>query len=470
VVVKFMAADLVSSPGAVERFSREAAAAAQVKSPHVVQMLDHGLTPQGVPFIAMELLEGEDLGKRLHVRRRLSITETADIVGQVCKALSRAHERGIVHRDVKPDNIFLCAGADSETFVKLLDFGIAKGDAQLGTSNGTATGAMIGTPVYMAPEQILMAKDLDYRADLWALGVVAYECIVGTKPFMESSLGALLIQIHSGTMPVPSSLDPSLPPAFDAWFAKACARDRQARFGSAKDLGNALVQISASVGQVEPVPGAVPVASRIAASTTPLRRSDVVSCAAVQPAPRSLTVTAGVAELSSGSSPGSRGESDLHGGVGTHSGFGQATIAPRSRGNAGRWIVALAASLVVLAVAGVWSTRHGGSNSPAPSAATSMAPPPSNVPSPQVSVLMPALAPSIAAEIAPPSESSTASAPAEPAPPPAARPNRAKSPAAGLNAAPAAAPSGTSNKPAADCNTPYFFDARGNRVFKPECL
>ena len=108
VVVKFMAAELGASAEAVERFSREAAAAAQVKSPHVVQMLDHGITPEGVPFIVMEMLEGHDLGKHLEDRGRLTLTETAEIVAQVSKALVRAHERGIVHRDIKPENIFLC--------------------------------------------------------------------------------------------------------------------------------------------------------------------------------------------------------------------------------------------------------------------------------------------------------------------------------------------------------------------------
>src|SRR5579859_5297092 len=140
VVVKFMAIELAASADAVERFSREAAAAAQVKSPHVVQMHDHGVTPSGVPFIVMELLEGHDLGKHLAARGRLSIGETAEIVGQVCKALARAHERGIVHRDIKPDNIFLCANPDGEIFVKLLDFGIAKADSRFGVSSGTKTG------------------------------------------------------------------------------------------------------------------------------------------------------------------------------------------------------------------------------------------------------------------------------------------------------------------------------------------
>ncbi len=122
VVVKFIAVELASNPEALDRFSREAAAAAQVKSPHVVQMLDHGVTPDGVAFIVMELMEGEDLGTYLRARGRLSIAETAEIIGQVCKALGRAHERRIVHRDIKPDNIFLCAMGQGETFVKLLDF------------------------------------------------------------------------------------------------------------------------------------------------------------------------------------------------------------------------------------------------------------------------------------------------------------------------------------------------------------
>jgi serine/threonine-protein kinase len=246
VVVKFMAADLAASSDAVARFSREAAAAAQVKSPHVVQMLDHGVT-DGVPFIVMELLEGHDLGRHLHLHhKRLPIGDVAAIFGQVAKALTRAHERGIVHRDIKPENIFLCDQGSEESFVKLLDFGIAKGGDGGGTlSSSTKTGATVGTPYYMSPEQIVGSKNVDLRTDLWSLGVVAYECVTGSCPFEADTFGALAVVVNSGPPPKPPSLlAPGLPPGFDAWFAKACARDPADRFASARELADALAVVA----------------------------------------------------------------------------------------------------------------------------------------------------------------------------------------------------------------------------------
>jgi eukaryotic-like serine/threonine-protein kinase len=258
VVVKFMAAELAASADAIERFGREAAAAAQVKSPHVVQMLDHGVTPDGVPFIAMELLEGRDLSKHLIERGRLSLAETADIVGQVAKALGRAHERGIVHRDIKPENIFLCDIGGTELFVKILDFGIAKSSDANALSGGTRTGAMVGTPYYMSPEQLMGSRLLDPRTDLWALGVVVYQCVLGQRPFDAETFGALAIMIHSGELPQPSLVDPSLPRAFDDWFARVCARNPDARFTTAREFADSLLAVARSGAWGPPVSASLP--------------------------------------------------------------------------------------------------------------------------------------------------------------------------------------------------------------------
>lgn len=240
VVVKFIASSLKDSKEATERFSREAAAAAQVKSPHVVQTFDHGVSPDGVPYIVMELLEGRDLGDFLDAEGRCPPELALEIVTQLARALDRAHERGIVHRDIKPGNIFLCDGGRGEVFVKLLDFGIAKGVEVPRIDSTTKTGSMIGSPFYMSPEQILGAKDLDHRSDLWSVGVVAYEALTGKKPFDAETMGGLAIRIHSEPLPVPSSVEPSLPPAVDAWFQRACARQVGARFSNAKELADAL--------------------------------------------------------------------------------------------------------------------------------------------------------------------------------------------------------------------------------------
>jgi serine/threonine protein kinase len=237
VVVKFIASGLKSNKEAQDRFSREAAAASQVKSPHVVQTFDHGITDQGVPYIVMELLEGRDLGQYLDNEAKMPSDLVVEVMGQLARALDRAHERGIIHRDIKPGNIYLCdAGRAGEVFVKLLDFGIAKGVEHPRIDSGTKTGSMIGSPFYMSPEQILGAKDLDHRSDLWSVGVVCFEMLTGRKPFDAETMGGLAIRIHSEPLPLPTVVNPDLPIAVDAWFARACARDVKARYVSAKEM------------------------------------------------------------------------------------------------------------------------------------------------------------------------------------------------------------------------------------------
>jgi serine/threonine-protein kinase len=243
VVVKFMSKELASSPEAVARFSREAAAASQVKSPHVVQMLDHGVAaePLSAPYIVMELLEGRDLEHHIRAVGKLLPGEALAVVVQLSRALSKAHERGIVHRDIKPSNVFLCDAGAGELFVKLLDFGIAKGPEVGIAGSTTRTGSLVGSPYYMSPEQVVGAKNIDYRTDLWSLGVVAYEALTGQRPFYGETMGALALKIHRDPLPRPTGANPALPSAVDAWFTRACAREADERFASAKEMADALV-------------------------------------------------------------------------------------------------------------------------------------------------------------------------------------------------------------------------------------
>jgi serine/threonine protein kinase len=248
VVVKFMSAELARDPSHVARFSKEASAAAAVKSPHVVQTFDHGVAPNGVPFIVMELLEGEDLATTLARAGRLPLGIVAEIVAQTARALARAHSAGVVHRDIKPENIFLCHAEEGEIFAKVLDFGIAKMRGSTGNHAITRTGAVLGTPYYMSPEQALGLKDgLDGRTDLWSLGVVAFEALTGERPFNGDTIGALAIAIAHAPLPVPSSKNSGLGPAIDQWFARACARDVQERFSTAKEMSDAFSVASRAV-------------------------------------------------------------------------------------------------------------------------------------------------------------------------------------------------------------------------------
>ena len=242
--VKFIEGEMAGHPEAQERFKREAKAAAALRSPHVVQILDHGVS-EGRPYIAMELLEGEDLGKRLLKLGRIEPTELVAIVTQVCRALTKAHSLGVVHRDLKPDNIFLVRDDDRE-IAKVLDFGIAKQNSTaLDGGSNTKTGAMLGTPYYMSPEQAQGTKSVDSRSDLWSLAVIAFQCFTGRLPFESEALGDLLVKIIVQPLPVPSQMAPGVPASFDRWFAKAAQRDPNLRYQSAKEFAH---DLSAALG------------------------------------------------------------------------------------------------------------------------------------------------------------------------------------------------------------------------------
>jgi eukaryotic-like serine/threonine-protein kinase len=238
VAVKFMSEAMLEEPGAAARFAREATSASQIKSPHVVQVHDHGITSEGVPYMVMELLHGEDLAERMKRDGTVRLDEAAQIVTQVCRVLGRAHNLGIVHRDIKPSNIFLLE-TEGDVFVKVLDFGVAK----LGDDGGkelTATGAMVGTLLYMSPEQLIRARSVDHRADLWSLAVVMYRAITGQRPFnSEDGLGSLCRVVEQAAFTPASKFVPGLPPAVDEWFERAFAPAIEDRFGSAKEMAEA---------------------------------------------------------------------------------------------------------------------------------------------------------------------------------------------------------------------------------------
>jgi len=239
VAIKLIDPAVAENPEVRARFVREAQAAAQLRSPHVVQIIDYGV--DGVtPFIAMELMVGESLSDRLDRVGRLSPQETARIVTEVSRALGKAHEIGIIHRDLKPDNIFLVHNDDSE-IAKVLDFGVAKKQAYGTEAAGmTSTGAVLGTPYYMSPEQAEGLKDLDHRTDIWALGVITYECLLGVRPFDSETLGGLFLAICTRPKPVPSRLVADLPQGFDEWFERCTARLLPDRFPTARDAASAL--------------------------------------------------------------------------------------------------------------------------------------------------------------------------------------------------------------------------------------
>ncbi|MSP61695.1 MAG: response regulator [Myxococcales bacterium] len=245
VALKLISPDQLSSEHLRGRFQREAMAVAQLRNPHVVQIYDYGVDNLS-PFIVMELLEGEDLETRLGRQKRLALGALIGLLGQAAKAISAAHGAGIVHRDLKPGNLFLARG-DSEETLKVLDFGVAAVMSSSAGSSGlqsTRSGALIGTPHYMSPEQVHDSSGLDHRSDLWSLGVIAYRALTGRLPFPSESVGRVLVQICTEKAPRPSEVAPDLPPALDAFFERALAKDPTARFQTAREMASALAALA----------------------------------------------------------------------------------------------------------------------------------------------------------------------------------------------------------------------------------
>ncbi|MCA9625655.1 MAG: protein kinase, partial [Myxococcales bacterium] len=236
------------SPNKVGRFIREAQALIKLKSPYVVEVYDQGAwrgpDEEDFVYLTMELLQGEPLRERLRREGRLDARVTMRILSHVGRALALAHARGIVHRDLKPANIFL-TGATDKPVSKVLDFGLVKSvAAPLATIDPVHTehGRPLGTPYYMSPEQARGLDTVDHRSDLWALGVIAFECLTGTRPFTGQSVATVFSKIAQGEIPLPSQHG-DVPPGFDAWFTKAVERDVQQRFQSTRILIDELREV-----------------------------------------------------------------------------------------------------------------------------------------------------------------------------------------------------------------------------------
>jgi eukaryotic-like serine/threonine-protein kinase len=258
VAVKLIKPQLAQQREARARFEIEARAAAKLRSKHAVHVYDYGISAEGLPYIVMEFLEGESLSEAILGRGPLAAGEVAQIIGQAARALSKAHAAGVVHRDLKPDNIFLASSADGTVedlayVVKLVDFGIAKmfeepwpsaaGTAPRPMGGPTREGTVIGTPNFMAPEQLALGGAPGPLTDLWSLGACTFAAMTGRLPFEGEVLGDIVLKVCAAPMPVPSHVHANVPSGFDAWFARACSRDPARRFQSAEELALALAGV-----------------------------------------------------------------------------------------------------------------------------------------------------------------------------------------------------------------------------------
>lgn len=269
VAIKVLHQQVASQAGVLERFEREAQAAGRIGNDHILEVLDMGTLADGDRFMVMEFLDGETLQDRIQKRGRMSPSEAANLSKQLLTGLLAAHHAGIIHRDLKPENVFILREKAGRTdFVKIIDFGISKFTQLGGDMKMTATGAVMGTPYYMSPEQAKGTTAADARSDLYAVGVILYKAITGQVPFDGQTFNELLFKIVLSPLPNAREFVPDLDPAFESIICKAMARDAGDRFQTAEDFIAALTAWEKSGSGVSLAPASTD-QSRVQRATAP---------------------------------------------------------------------------------------------------------------------------------------------------------------------------------------------------------
>jgi serine/threonine-protein kinase len=420
VALKFLRPEALENAEHVARFDREARAAVKIKSEHVARVIDVGKLESGAPYIVMEYLEGGDLSAMLEKSGPLRFDQAVDFVLQACEAIAQAHALGIVHRDLKPSNLFCIQRPDGQLSIKVLDFGISKTTSTSASGSGsrdmgmTRTTAIIGSPIYMSPEQMKSSKGVDSRTDIWSLGVILYELVTGRVPFEADTVTELAIRVATEPTPPMVSLRADVPPGLERAILRCLEKTRERRYQNVAEVASALVEFGSK--------RAGPSLERIQGTLAPgLARTEMSSLPGVSP---------GASTVASWQTTGGTGRT------------GKAVFA-----------IAGVAGVALLVVAGVVFVRRG---LPAPAASAASA-----VPAAPLSVAAPVATPDVPAST--PAPASASAAPAASHAAPAVRPQQ--TPAAQRPAA-ATPPAATK----VHCDPPYYFDAQGNRVFKRECL
>ena len=247
VALKFLLPEALNNPEAVARFAREGRAAVKIKSEHIARVIDVGVLENGAPYIVMEYLEGGDLAAWLRQRGPLPMEQAVEFILQACEALADAHGLGIVHRDLKPANLFCVRRSDGLLSIKVLDFGISKvtGSAATGSDMGmTKTSVMMGSPLYMSPEQMRSSRDVDARTDIWALGIILFELLVGHPPFYADSIPELYVKVLTTSAGSILQKRPDLPAGLDSAIARCLGKSPADRYLNVAELANALAEFA----------------------------------------------------------------------------------------------------------------------------------------------------------------------------------------------------------------------------------
>jgi serine/threonine-protein kinase len=445
VAIKLLLPETLKNPEAVSRFVREARAAVKIKSEHVARVSDVGQLENGSPYMVMEFLQGGDLADWLTQNGPLPFEQAVDFVLQACVAVADAHALGIVHRDLKPSNLYCVRRSDGQLMIKVLDFGISKMTNLDGSATGaelTKTNAVMGSPLYMSPEQMRSARDVDSATDTWALGVILFELITGRRPFSADTLTELVMKVASDAPPPLATYRPDAPPGLDEVIATCLAKDRRKRYPNVGALSLALLPFAPKRSKVwvERIAGIIQAAG--------LSQSAL----AVPVSPKETLPQATTAPEGSGTLPP----------------LGRTTTGGGQRKSSRVWGGIVGGVLVIGATAGasmaVMSRKPATLSEPAQAAAASTPVP--------VTVATATASPAPAA----PSTAAPLTAALIPLP--------SSAPAASTSAAASTHPHATSSSPSArgaglspkataagktSCDPPFYFDAKGTKIFKPEC-
>ncbi len=420
VALKFLRPVVASNPEIVQRFVREARAAVKVRSEHVARVLDVGSIDSGTPYMVMEYLDGQDLAQTVAARGPLPVSETVTYVLQTCEAVAEAHSLGIVHRDLKPANLFLARRPTGRPIVKVLDFGISKITSGGDNPALTKASAVMGSPSYMSPEQMVASGSVDVRADVWALGVVLYELLTGKLPFVAETMPELVgIILQKGYTPV-GALRPEVPQGLQATIDRCLQKDRTLRFSNIAELAEGLVPFGPPRSDLS--------LERIAHVLGLTRGTDATISASLSPA--QLVSAQTFSPVTSESAP----------------------VRRRLV-----WLV-LAPIVIIVACIGIFFARPNrpASHPVSPTAAPATAPSPAPKPSVEPPLPAPLVASAETAESVVPLPAPTVLA--QPMAPRAnsLRPRPSAPPAQSASASPA-------------CHTVSYFDTEGNRHFRQEC-
>jgi serine/threonine protein kinase len=498
VALKFLLPDALANEEAVMRFEQEARAAVKITSEHVARVIDVGALESGAPYIVMELLEGSDLSAWIREKGGLPVEQAVEFVLQACEAIAEAHSLGIVHRDLKPANLFVVRRRDGIDSVKVLDFGISKvRKNEINDMSGTKTSVIMGSPFYMSPEQMRASKDVDPQSDIWALGVILYELLAGHTPFAAETYAETCVRVMTEPAVSLREVRPDVPAALAAAVHKCLEKDRLNRHADVAELAMSLREFSprrakASIERINAVLGrerASLASPRIAPSHGPIATmSPFGRTTGGVPAKRKSAwgITAATAAIVLfATAAGAFALGRVHPGAFSSTGAAAAFL---------QWAPPPNHAPEVVATADPVPNR-----SDAPT--TTLAPPPVAAALPAPAVDIPSApvvdvpsAPAVGVPSAPPLEAAPApaSGPAPGPPPeparrraatfhmapswralPASAPLRVSQSVADAEAAPTASPAAVPTpprSPGVDCDTPFYFDASGTRIFKKECV